>query len=65
MAPVDHHTTATDTFFFGLCTLAAHATPFKLFKCVQDDNTKTWTHTAVEVADLDGDDSKFRNCLVL
>ena len=57
VAPVDHHTTATDTFFFGMCTIAAHATPFKLHKCVQENKTEPWNHTAVEVADLKGRDS--------
>jgi hypothetical protein len=35
MVPVNYHTAATNTFFFGLCTIYDHATPFKLFKCVQ------------------------------
>ena len=65
MVPTNHHTAATDTFFFGLCTVAGHTTPFKLFKCVQEEKTEKWTHTAVEVTDLDGDESEFNNCLVL
>ena len=65
MVPTNHRSAATDTFFFGLCTLGDHATPFKLFKCVQEKNTEQWTHTAVEVTDLYGDESGFTNCLVL
>ena len=66
MVPTSNHTAATNTFFFGLCTLADHAKPFKLFKCEQEKKTEPWTHTApVEVSDLDGDESGFLNCLVL
>jgi hypothetical protein len=65
MVPTSNHSAATNTFFFGLCTIAPHATPIKLFKCEQEEKTEPWTHTAVEVADLDGDESQFSSCLVL
>ena len=65
MVLVDHHTSATNTFFFGLGTLDKHTTPFKLFKCVQEKKTEPWTHTAVEVSDIYDREVEFTNCLVL
>jgi len=56
MVPVDHLTAATNTFFFGLCTIDSHATPFKLFKCEQEKKTEQWNLTApVEVRDTVGE----------